>query len=236
MRRYTVSGLALIVGLLVFGFPIKGQSPQSPEILIVDLSKKAPSNPYQTEYEKMLYPTVRIKALFSMGTGVVIDDYIITAAHVVGNSSTVTIELFHPDNVKLEASVVITDTGKDLALLKPAKPLLYSARLAPKDYTPYIFSPIWTVGCSLGLTPRPSSGIISVIEDTYWEVSSPVLPGNSGGPVYTLVPSNDGNASTYEVIGIAVWVRIYKDQLITTMAGIVPISEIYEFLGNVPTE
>jgi len=89
----------------------------------------------------------------------------------------------------------------------------------PKDYKPYIFTPVYTIGCSLGLNPRPSQGIISVIGTDNWEVTSPILPGNSGGPVY--------DAKTYQVIGIAVWVKVYDRQLVTTMAGIVPINEIY---------
>ena len=143
---------------------------------------------------------------------------------------------------------MITDTIKDLALLsiehrvnsledaENSKPYakrstLYVARLAPTNYKPYLFTPVWAVGCSLGLKPRPSFGHITSIEDStlhairstlHWEVSCPILPGNSGGPVY------DGR--TYEVIGIAVWVKVYNGQLVTTMAGVVPITEIYEFM------
>ncbi|MBI4712523.1 MAG: trypsin-like peptidase domain-containing protein [Planctomycetes bacterium] len=134
----------------------------------------------------------------------------------------VIVELFYPDNIDIPATVIITDTIKDLALIKPSRKLPYSAHLADKDYKPYIFTPVYTVGCSLGLEPRPSSGQICVIHGSYWEISSPILPGNSGGPVF--------NARTYEVIGIAVWVRTYNGQLITTMAGIVPIQSIYEFM------
>ncbi|MFH1226682.1 MAG: S1C family serine protease, partial [Planctomycetota bacterium] len=126
--------------------------------------------------------------------------------------------------IAIEATVLVTDTIKDLALIKPSKKLSYSAILAPKDYTPYLFSPVYAVGCSLGLKVRPSYGIISVIEDSYWGISAPILPGNSGGPVY--------DSKTFEVIGIAVWVNVHNGQLITTMAGIVPIQTIYEFLNS----
>lgn len=200
------------------------------EVLVIDLSKKLPENPYQEEYQRMLYPTVRIKAGLSTGSGVLIDDYIITAAHVVGDNSEVTVELFTTENTKgtkIEAIVVITDTRKDLALIKPAGLIPYSAHLAPRNYTPYLFTPVWAVGCSLGLPPRPSFGYLcdlGVSAVNNWEISAPILPGNSGGPVY--------DAKTYEVIGIAVWVHTYKNQIITTMAGIVPINQIYEFLSH----
>ncbi|MFA5795453.1 MAG: trypsin-like serine protease, partial [Candidatus Brocadiia bacterium] len=71
-------------------------------------------------------------------------------------------------------------------------------------------------------------GIISIIEPDYWEISAPILPGNSGGPVF--------DARTYEVVGISVWVHTCKEQLVTTMAGIVPIQKIYDFLESVSQE
>jgi len=243
------------------------------ETEIVIVFGKASYIPYQDEYEKMLYPTVRITSPNGTGSGVVIESstvqkfnsskvtieplnpstfelYVLTACHVVDNQSVVNVEFYN--STVITASVVITDTVKDLALLRcelcvlrpvsetqdaqPKTPKLYVAHLAPRNYTPYIFTSIYTVGCSLGLLPRPSAGMITAIDKsdksdryssgaiyrTYWEVSSPILPGNSGGPVY--------DARTYEVIGIAVWVKVYNGQLITTMAGIVPIQQIYEFL------
>jgi S1-C subfamily serine protease len=163
---------------------------------------------------------------------------ILTAGHVVGNYSKVDVTFYNYSNATfttITASVVMTDTNKDLALLKitnppaPASPFvkggnrgIYPAKLAEKTYTYYLFAPVYVVGCSLGLNPRPSSGILSALGVSAVEVSAPVLPGNSGGPVY--------DARTHELIGITVWVRLYGDQLVTTMAGIVPLPEIYDFL------
>ena len=207
-------------------------------------------NPYQEEYEKLLYPTVRINSPSGTGSGVVIQTkelknqeteepvssslrssviqfYVLTAAHVVGDESEVTVEIYSDTGCTIQdAIVVITDTTKDLALLSFSEGISFTATLAPRNYTPYIFTPVYTVGCSLGLQPRPSQGIISVIGKDNWEVTSPILPGNSGGPVF--------DARTFEVIGIAVWVKVYNGQLITTMAGVVPVSEIYEFLEQTP--
>jgi len=214
-----------------------------PEVTVIKMLP-ADWNPYQRLYDDLLSPTVRINTKEGIGSGVVInintpltplnrgDCYVLTAAHVVENNSAVSVTFYSYANNKqsilceLSASVVMTDTAKDLALLSIHHSLLithnYSARLAPKDYTPFVFSPVVTVGCSLGLPPRPSEGIITVVTEDHWEVSSPILPGNSGGPVF--------DSNTHEVIGIVVWVKTYYGQLITTMAGVVPLPVIYEFL------
>jgi len=251
--------ILVLVGIML-GFTAETQSIPREETLIEIVKAGKPRHPYQDEYERMLYPTVRITAGYSTGSGVVIATtdahsapvgarghaslssqitqiYILTACHVVEDESTVNIELY--DSVIITGTVVITDTVKDLALIRVATtdshrlPQIYTGKLADKNYTPYLFSPVWAVGCSLGLKPRPSYGHITSIEDStlnaprstpHWEVSCPILPGNSGGPVY--------DARTYEVIGIAVWVKVYNGQLVTTMAGVVPIGEIHKFLDN----
>lgn len=247
-KQITLITLIIILGI-GYGVQDAGYREET-EIEIIKAPRIAQINPYQTEYEKLLYPTVRITAGWSTGTGVIISNtndtnkdewtriVILTAAHVVGDETTVNIELYN--STVITAAVVITDTVKDLALIRVICGIrdirvkdIYSARLAPRDYTPYLFTPVWAVGCSLGLKPRPSYGHITSIEDStlnaprstlHWEVSCPILPGNSGGPVY--------DARTYEVIGIAVWVKVYNGQLVTTMAGVVPINQIHEFLNE----
>jgi hypothetical protein len=255
MRRII---LLVLISLIIIALPNPAGEPDKETVIVL---AKASYTPYQDEYEKMLYPTVRISTPSGVGSGVVIDVtkvtkvtgcYIITAAHVVDNQSVVNIELYN--STVITGTVVITDTNRDLALLHTPYPLLlegnkiksplaerqrspapsgerggvagvcYSAHLAPKDYKAYLFAPVWAVGCSLGLPPRPSYGHLCAFAVDNWEISAPVLPGNSGGPVY--------DAHTYEVIGIAVWVKVYQWQLVTTMAGIVPINEIYEFLDK----
>jgi len=203
-------------------------------------------NPYQSLYDEMLYPTVRIESESGIGSGVVINldadkrrltqTYILTANHVIENQKSVSVTFYTYTNTiisktTITAFVVITDSNKDLALLTIHNSSLithnYTARLALKNYVPYLFTPIYAVGCSLGLDPRPSFGHLCALGELCgeWEISAPILPGNSGGPVF--------DANTHELIGIAVWVKICRGQLVTTMAGIVPISEIYSFLDNI---
>jgi S1-C subfamily serine protease len=214
------------------------------------LAVKETLNPYQELYDELLYPSVRIVTDEGIGSGVVISStgyatYILTAAHVVGNKALVTVELFNSAET-LPAFVVATDTGKDLALLRCASGVLshasktqdprlttpwrYTAKLAPNDYVPYIFTPIWVIGCSLGYPPRPTEGCITALGDLgvsavrYWEMNAPIWPGNSGGGVF--------RKDTHELIGIAVWVKVCHGQLASTMGGIVPLYEIYNFIDR----
>jgi len=240
---YGLLGIALALSTFT-SFSINSEREDTEMIVIVNPRNPlnpVVRNPYQEEYERMLYPVVRITSDSGTGTGVFIDvtkvttvtgGYIITAAHVVEDENMVSVEIYSDTGCRIQdAIVVITDTVKDLALIRVETTdstdyadKIYKAKLAPENYTPYIFTPIYTVGCSLGLNPRPSQGIISVVESDHWEVTSPILPGNSGGPIF------DGR--TYQVIGIAVWVKVYNGQLVTTMAGVVPINQIYEFLNH----
>jgi len=269
------------------------------ERLTQDALRRTPD--YQTLYEDLLYPSVRIESAAGCGSGVVIasgvmrpvsetqdarpttqDIYVLTAAHVVGDFSCVEVCFydygqvaagFSLRNLKVAATVVATDTGKDLALLRcPYGRLrtascvmrsgpetqdarlktLRPARLAPRNYVPKIFTPVWVVGCALGLPPRPSEGIITKVHEftgsrvhestgelvnsstreLFWEVSAPIWPGNSGGGVFLKdTPAcAEASAGRHELIGIAVWVKVYRGQLVSTMVGVVPLQEIYEFL------
>jgi S1-C subfamily serine protease len=113
-----VLGLWWVVGLVVASYTIpvlQGHPPWWQET----------PNPYQTEYERMLYPTVRVKTTSGTGSGVIFHHkdtedtkkiYVLTAAHVVGDNKMVSLEIY-PNDIKIDAEVVITDTTKDLALL-----------------------------------------------------------------------------------------------------------------------
>jgi len=198
---------------------------------------KQVQNPYQSLYEDLLYPSVRITTDDGIGSGIIIHRgdaenaesiYILTAGHVVGNEALVKVELFGSTE-SLPAFVVATDTDKDLALLKliPLNPQhlrFHTANLAVKDYVPYIFTPVWVIGCSLGLAPRPTVGEITATIGPDWEMNAPIWPGNSGGGVFL--------KDTHELIGIAVWVKICQGQLASTMGGIVTLQTIYEFLES----
>jgi len=187
---------------------------------------------YQELYDELLRPSVLISTPNGRGSGVVITStdkitYILTAAHVVGDEASVKVTFYYysPNSIDttITASVVATDTLKDLALIRTYtyKPYPYVARLASKDYVPYIFTPIWVIGCSLGYPPRPTSGEVTAINN-HWGINAPIWPGNSGGGVFL--------KDSHELIGIAILVKVYRGQLVSTMGSIVTLQDIYEFI------
>ncbi len=140
-----------------------------------------------------------------MGSGFVIDGRgsIVTSAHVIRAADAVFVRL-HDDAV-LEAKVVGTDEGIDLAVLRipagRAPPVSWgdSGELRPGSI-------VLAMGSPFGLRKSVSQGIVSGLgrrgpmgarQSVFIQTDAAINPGNSGGPLVNL----DG-----EVIGINTWV------------------------------
>lgn len=127
-------------------------------------------------------------ALRGIGSGFFVteDGYLITANHVVQNSKKIKIK--NSDGV-FAAEIVRVDKDDDLALLKVSgtfKPLSVSARDAQ------LGDPVFTVGFPdivlQGTEPKYTDGKISSLagvqdDPTEYQISVPIQPGNSGGPL-----------------------------------------------------
>ena len=124
------------------------------------------------------------------GTGVIISKsgYVLTAAHVIANSSklmAVTI-----DGLK-SARVVSVDESNDIALLKLEKGDYTSLEITSSRNV-RLGQSVSTIGFPnpylQGFSPKVTKGEISsmngIIDDPRsWQISVPVQPGNSGGPL-----------------------------------------------------
>jgi S1-C subfamily serine protease len=128
----------------------------------------------------------------STGTGFFVSDdgYVVTNYHVVEGSSQLLVK--HLD-VTLPAQIVAVDRENDIALLKTPKgdkPFPYiSVNIAA---LPSPGSDVFTVGFPdptvLGLTPKTTTGSVTAsagIKDDprFLQISVPIQPGNSGGPL-----------------------------------------------------
>lgn len=158
----------------------------------------------------------------SLGSGFFVSKGIIaTNAHVIDGASSGTAKLVGDAHAVQILGTVAVDRNADLALLKvdsPAPPLA----LGP-NASPTVGDNVYVVGNPLGLEGTFSEGIISgvrhVDSDSVLQMTAPISPGSSGGPVMD---------SSGAVIGIAV--ATFQDGQNLNLA--VPVSYLSKLLAS----
>jgi S1-C subfamily serine protease len=134
-----------------------------------------------------------------VGSGVVLtaDGYILTNAHVVADSSSLTVEL--EDGSQYPATVIDSNTTKDLALIKIEATGLTPARIGDSTKLEVGQTAI-AIGSPLGtFTETVTKGIVSAVDRTVTvndeatgrpatltgliQTDAAINPGNSGGPL-----------------------------------------------------
>ena len=121
-------------------------------------------------------------------------DYVITSYHVVHGAKSIRVRLINGD--RIDATVVLKDTNNDLAVLKLSQPLASrqniivlgdssSVKTGDRVFT-YGFPLVDLLGDA---EPRYSEGFINSLsgisnDPRLFQVSIPIQPGNSGGPVF----------------------------------------------------
>jgi S1-C subfamily serine protease len=143
------------------------------------------------------------------------DDVAITAWHVVSDACSVRAVFADGVRVKVEGCVDI-DGERDLALLKLEKPLAdRRAVLSPRMQS--IATRVFVIGAPKGYGFSISDGLVSQLREvdgiSQYQISCPISPGNSGGPLL-----NDRGA----VIGITSWTKSDAQNL----SFAIPIREI----------
>lgn len=155
--------------------------------------------PFALAAEAIRPSVVQLNLGTSLGTGVIINDNgtILTAAHVVGENTTVRVTF--SDGSSVDGTVVGSHTATDVAVVRvdPAGRDLIAAPLANGDDV-RVGQIAVAVGSPFGFDQTVTAGIISAVDRIVNGVSmvqtdAPINPGNSGGPLINL----DG-----EVVGI----------------------------------
>jgi putative serine protease PepD len=130
------------------------------------------------------------------GSGVIIDDqgFILTNYHVVSGADDIEVTL--DDGSTLAATLVGSDPGNDLAVIRVDSPSdgLTVARLGDSDEL-LVGDAVFAIGNPFGLEATFTQGIVSAVERTYSpgtgtrplrnmiQTDAAVNPGNSGGPL-----------------------------------------------------
>jgi hypothetical protein len=187
---------ALFVALVSTG--CGGASSERPASTAADQSSaKISLTPAQIA-ERATPSIVSIRTPNGLGTGFVVrqDGWIVTNLHVVAGSDRVLVHL-PTDKSFPVAEVINASPSHDLVVLKidaealPPLRLGDSASMRPGD-------PVVAIGHPLGLEDTVSNGLLSAVRKiddlVLLQVSAPIAPGSSGGPLF----NEQG-----EVIGVA---------------------------------
>ena len=127
----------------------------------------------------------------SIGTGFLADEggTVITSNHIIDGAGKITVRC--GQKTPSEAIVVATSRTTDIAILRLKTPNKNYLSLAPAK-SAGAGTPIFTVGFPvsdiLGSEPKLTDGVISSMtgiggEHTFMQISVPIQPGNSGGPI-----------------------------------------------------
>ena len=154
-------------------------------------SAAPPPNAHQTPAEIALHSTpaiVSIRTPHSLGTGFVVDKtgLIATNLHVIAGHERLVVIL--PDQRQFPiVEVVSHDPNVDLAIVRIAAHDLPSLSLGDSEGV-HAGDPIVAIGHPLGLEDTVSNGLISAVRSldgvTVLQISAPIAPGSSGGPIF----------------------------------------------------
>lgn len=140
------------------------------------------------------------------GTGFALKgNYLVTNYHVIEDAKSIWIQGVNGDfNTKHTASVVATDKFNDLALLKiegvtvNTSGIPYSVKTSTSEVGEDVFVLGYPLTSTMGEEIKLTTGVVSSKtgfqgDASLYQISAPIQPGNSGGPLF------DGNGN---VIGI----------------------------------
>ncbi|QIG48686.1 trypsin-like peptidase domain-containing protein [Nordella sp. HKS 07] len=126
------------------------------------------------------------------GTGfrITSDNHVLTNEHVAGNCGRLTVS--RPGDVPVDAELVASDPTNDLALIKTKSPLSGSVAKFNNGAAPKAGEEIAVYGFPLAGALASSGNIVAgniaalaglENDSRHYQISAPVQPGNSGGPV-----------------------------------------------------
>jgi S1-C subfamily serine protease len=136
----------------------------------------------------------------SLGSGFIVsaDGKIVTNYHVIKGADKALVKLTNGAFFPVE-NVLATDPEEDLAIIKVSGRNLPTVKVANSDAV-QVGERVIAIGSPLGLESTVSDGIVSALRkesNASWiQTTTPVSPGNSGGPLLRL----DGT-----VVGVVTW-------------------------------
>jgi len=170
--------------------PLPGQNvpAQSFARLDVALQYGHARSTFKKEIEKVKSVAVTVRTANGHGSGVILDKagYVLTNAHVVGDSRDVIILV---NNQELPGKVIRREPYRDVALIEVKNlPAVKSVAISKTKLTEG--DTIYVIGTPLdeSLSSTVTKGVFSAFRQhdglTYYQTDAAINPGNSGGPVF----------------------------------------------------
>ncbi|MBW3573679.1 MAG: trypsin-like peptidase domain-containing protein [Actinobacteria bacterium] len=138
---------------------------------------------------------------------------LVTNLHVVGLGAVPgsRVQVVRED-LRLDGEVLVTDESRDLAVVVVDHDL---PTLPTAGDRPRVGEPVLVIGSPLGLEQSVVTGIVSAFRPGHVQISAPLNPGNSGGPVLD---------ARGEVIGVAV-LKV-GDEATEAIGLAIPVGEV----------
>lgn len=154
---------------------------------------------YKYEVEEKIYPKEKRTTTYSNGTCFLINSegYLITNYHVIKDANNIYVTMNNSLKKKLKAELIDYNTELDIAILKvniPSVKIPFVIKNKTSDVGTSAFTLGFPLTQAMGNETKLSVGIINSKSgfkgDTkYYQISNPIQPGNSGGPLF----DNQGN-------------------------------------------
>lgn len=168
------------------------------------------------------------------GFGITSDGLIVTNAHVISGSTKITVRGINNDfSTSLAAQIVIEDKNNDLAIIKIVDPKFNSLGTMPytiptksSDVGSQVFALGYPLKGLMGEEIKLTNGIISSKSGyegdvTSYQISVPLQPGNSGGPLFdenaNLIGIVNGKLTVGENVSYAI-----KSAYLTNLFDLLP--------------
>ena len=138
---------------------------------------------------------------------------LVTNFHVVGQGAGpgTPVQVVREELV-FDAEVLVADEGRDLAVVEVDEDL---PSLPVADDRPRVGDSVMVIGSPLGLEQSVVTGIVSAFRPSHLQISAPLNPGNSGGPVLD---------ARGEVVGVAV-LKV-GDETTEAIGLAIPVAEV----------
>lgn len=189
------------------------------------------------------------KITSSSGTGFAITNtgYIVTNYHVVENAKTIKVKGINGDfNSSVSARIELTDKNNDLAIIKleNGNAIAGTIPYVISSKADVVGSDVFALGyplrATMGDEVKLTNGIISANSGfqgdiTKYQISVPVQPGNSGGPLINVQGNLIGviNAKHLETENVSYAVKsVYLQSLIASLTGNVSLTQTNLLAGK----